>query len=144
MIRVMVMVKANEDSEAGVLPSEQLLTEMGAYNEALVKAGVMVAGDGLKPSSAGARVRFSGSQRTVIDGPFIETKELIAGYWIWQVESLDEAIEWVKRCPNPMGVESEIEIRPIFEADDFGEAFTPELREQEERLRAQVAAQQST
>jgi hypothetical protein len=144
MMRVMVMVKANEDSEAGVLPSEQLLTEMGAYNEALVKAGVMVAGDGLKPSSAGARVRFSGSQRTVIDGPFIETKELIAGYWIWQVESLDEAIEWVKRCPNPMGVESEIEIRPIFEADDFGEAFTPELREQEERLRAQVAAQQST
>ena len=143
-MRVMVMIKANEDSEAGVMPSEQLLTEMGAFNEELVKAGVMLDGDGLKPSSEGARVRFSGSERTVIDGPFVETKELIAGYWIWQVESLDEAIEWVKRCPNPMGVESEIEIRPIFEAEDFGEEFTPELREQEERLRAQLASQQGT
>jgi hypothetical protein len=142
-MRVMVIIKANEDSEAGVMPSEQLLTEMGAFNEELVKAGVMLDGDGLKPSSAGARVRFSGSQRTVIDGPFVETKELIAGYWIWQVESLDEAIEWVKRCPNPMNGESEVEIRPIFEAEDFGEEFTPELREQEERLRAQLSARQS-
>jgi hypothetical protein len=141
-MRVMVIIKANEDSEAGVMPSEQLLKEMGAFNEELVKAGVMLDGDGLKPSSEGARVRFSGSQRTVIDGPFVETKELIAGYWIWQVKSLDEAIEWVKRCPNPMEGESEIEIRPIFEAEDFGEAFTPELREQEERLRAQLSAQQ--
>jgi len=141
-MRVMVLIKADQDSEAGVMPSEQLLTEMGAFNEALVKAGLMLAGEGLKPSSAGVRVRFSGSQRTVTDGPFAETKELIAGYWVWQVASLDEAIEWVKRCPNPMGVESEIEIRPIFEAEDFGEAFTPELREQEERLRERVAAQQ--
>ena len=141
-MRVMVLIKASQESEAGVLPSEQLLTEMGAFNEELVKAGVMLAGDGLKPSSAGARVRFSGSRRTVTHGPFAETTELIAGYWIWQVESLDEAIEWAKRCPNPMGGESEIEIRPIFEAEDFGEALTPELREQEERLRAQVAAQQ--
>src|SRR3712207_197658 len=140
-MRVMVLIKADQDSEAGVMPSEQLLTEMGAFNEELVKAGVMLAGDGLKPSSAGARVRFSGSERTVIDGPFAETKELIAGYWIWQVESLDEAIAWVKRCPNPMGVESEIEIRPLFEAEDFGEEFTPELREQEERLRAQLKEQ---
>jgi len=144
MMRVMVIIKANEESEAGVMPSEQLLTEMGAFNEELVKAGVMLDGDGLKPSSEGARVRFSGSQRTVIDGPFVETKELIAGYWIWQVESLDEAIEWVKRCPNPMSGESEIEIRPIFEAEDFGEEFTPELREQEERLRAQLSAQQGS
>jgi len=143
-MRVMVMIKANEDSEAGVMPSEQLLTEMGAFNEELVKAGVMLDGDGLKPSSEGARVRFSGSQRTVIDGPFVETKELIAGYWIWQVESLDEAIEWVKRCPNPMDGESEIEIRPFFEAEDFGKEFTPELREQEERLRAQLSAKQDT
>jgi hypothetical protein len=141
-MRVMVIVKADEDSEAGVMPSEDLLKEMGAYNEELVKAGIMLDGDGLKPSSAGARVRFSGSQRTVIDGPFAETKELIAGYWIWKVDSLDEAIAWVKRCPNPMGVESEIEIRPFFEAEDFGEAFTPELREQEDRLRARLAAQQ--
>ena len=141
-MRVMVLIKADQDSEAGVMPSEQLLTEMGAFNEELVKAGVMLDGDGLKPSSAGARVRFSGSQRTVTDGPFAETKELIAGYWIWQVGSLDEAIEWVKRCPNPMGSESEIEIRPLAEAEDFGEAFTPELREQEDRLRAEVAAQQ--
>jgi len=143
-MRIMVMIKANEDSEAGVMPSEQLLTEMGAFNEELVKAGVMLDGDGLKPSSEGARVRFSGSQRTVIDGPFVETKELIAGYWIWQVESLDEAIEWVKRCPNPMGGESEIEIRPFFEAEDFGKEFTPELREQEERLRAQLSAKQDS
>lgn len=141
-MRVMVIVKATPESEAGVLPSEQLLTEMGAFNEELVKAGLMLAGDGLKPSSAGARVRFSGSRRTVIDGPFAETKELIAGYWVWQVGSLDEAIAWAKRCPNPMAGESELEIRPIFEAEDFGAAFTPELREQEERLRAQVAAQQ--
>ena len=141
-MRVMVIVKADEDSEAGVMPSEQLLTEMGAFNEELVKAGIMLDGDGLKPSSAGARVRFSGEKRTLIDGPFPETKELIAGYWIWQVDSLDEAIAWAKRCPNPMGVESELEIRPFFEADDFGEAFTPELREQEDRLRAQLAAQQ--
>jgi hypothetical protein len=141
-MRVMVMVKANEDSEAGVMPSEQMLTEMGAYNEELVKAGVMLAGDGLKPSSEGARVNFSGAKRTVTDGPFAETKELIAGYWIWEVDSLDEAIEWAKRCPNPMGVESTLEIRPFFEADDFGEEFTPELREQEERLRARVAEQQ--
>jgi hypothetical protein len=141
-MRVMVIIKANKDSEAGVMPSEQLLTEMGAYNEELVKAGIMLAGDGLKPSSAGARVRFSGSQRSVTHGPFAETTELLAGYWIWQVASLDEAIEWVKRCPNPMGVESEIELRPIFEAEDFGDEFTPELREQEERLRAQLEAQQ--
>ncbi len=141
-MRVMVIIKANEESEAGVMPSEQLLTEMGAFNEELVKAGVMLAGDGLKPSAAGARVRFSGSQRTVIDGPFAETKELIAGYWIWQVESLDEAIEWVKRCPNPMEGDSEIEIRQVFEADDFGDEFTPELREAEERIRAQAQANQ--
>jgi hypothetical protein len=133
MMRVMVLVKSTEESEAGVMPSDRLLREMGAFNEELVKAGVMLAGDGLKPSSAGARVRFSGSRRTVIDGPFIETKELIAGFWVWQVDSLEEAIEWVKRCPNPMNGESEIEIRPIFEADDFGEALTPEPR-------AQVAA----
>jgi len=139
-MRVMVLVKADKDSEAGVLPDEKLLTEMGNYNEELVKAGVMLAGEGLHPSSKGARVKFSGEKRTVIDGPFAETKELIAGFWLWQVKSMEEAIEWVKRCPNPMGVESEIEIRPVFEADDFGPAFTPELREQEERLRAQTAA----
>jgi hypothetical protein len=141
-MRVMVIVKATADSEAGVMPSEQLLREMGNFNEELVKAGIMLAGDGLHPSSKGKRVRFSGSQRTVIDGPFAETKELIAGYWIWQVKSMDEAIEWVKRCPNPMPGDSEIEIRPAFEAEDFGEEFTPELREQEERLRAQVAERQ--
>jgi hypothetical protein len=138
----MVMVKASKDSEAGVLPDEQLLTEMGKYNEELVKAGVMLAGEGLQASSKGARVRFSGDKRTVIDGPFAETKELIAGFWLWQVQSMDEAIEWVKRCPNPMGVESEIEIRQVFEADDFGAEFTPELREQEERMRAQMVAKQ--
>jgi hypothetical protein len=139
-MRVMVLVKANEESEAGVLPSEQMLTEMGAYNEELVKAGVMLAGEGLKPSSAGARIHFSGDKRMVTDGPFAETKELLAGFWIWQVNSLDEAIAWAKRCPNPTGAESVLEIRPIFEDDDFGEAFTPELREQEARLRAQLAS----
>jgi hypothetical protein len=136
----MVMVKATQDSEAGVMPSEQLLTEMGAYNEELIKAGIMLAGEGLHPSSKGARVRFSGDQRTVIDGPFAETKELVAGYWLWQVRSMDEAIEWLKRCPNPMPGESEIEIRPVFEAEDFGAEFTPELREQEERQRAALEA----
>ncbi len=137
-MRVMVIVKATEESEAGVMPSEQLLTEMGNYNEELVKAGIMLDGDGLKPSSQGARVRFSGKERTVVDGPFAETKELIAGYWIWQVRSMDEAIEWVKRCPNPMSGPSEIEIRPFFEMEDFGEEFTPEAREQEARLRAEL------
>jgi hypothetical protein len=134
----MILVKATKDSEAGVMPSEQLLTEMGKFNEELVKAGVMLAGEGLHPSSKGARVRFSGSKRTVIDGPFTETKELVAGFWLWQVKSKEEAIEWVKRCPNPMPGESEIEIRQIFEAEDFGAALTPELREQEERLRAKL------
>jgi hypothetical protein len=138
-MRFMVLVKADKDSEAGVLPNEQLLAEMGKFNEELVKAGVMLAGEGLHPSSKGARVKFSGEKRTVIDGPFTEAKELIAGYWIWQVSSKEEAIEWVKRCPNPMGGESEIEIRQVFEAEDFGAEFTPELREQEERLRAQMA-----
>jgi hypothetical protein len=140
-MRVMVIVKANEDSEAGVMPSEQLLTEMGNYNEELVKAGIMLAGEGLHPSSKGKRVRFAGSSRSVVDGPFAETKELIAGFWIWQVASMAEAVEWVKRCPNPMPGESEIEIRPVFEADDFGADFTPELREQEERLRRQIDEQ---
>lgn len=139
-MRVMVMVKATADSEAGIMPGEQLLTEMGAFNEELVKAGVMLAGEGLHPSAKGARVRFSGASRTVIDGPFAETKELVAGYWLWQVRSMDEAIEWVKRCPNPMLTDSEIEIRPVFEAEDFGAEFTPELREQEDRLRAQMQA----
>ncbi|MGH6643810.1 MAG: YciI family protein, partial [Bradyrhizobium sp.] len=137
-MRVMVIVKASKDSEAGVMPSEKLLTDMGKFNEELVKAGIMLAGDGLHPSSKGKRVRFSGSKRTVIDGPFAETKELIAGYWMWQVKSMDEALDWVKRCPNPMEGESDIEIRPVFEAEDFGAEFTPELREQEERLRAQI------
>ena len=135
-MKVMVLVKATEDSEAGVMPSEQLLTEMGQYNEALVKAGIMLAGEGLHPSSKGARVQFSGTNRSVTDGPFAETKELVAGYWIWQVQSMAEAIEWVKRCPNPMPGESAIEIRPIFTAEDFGESFTPELRAQEERIRS--------
>ena len=143
-MRFMVIVKANKDSEAGVLPDEKLLADMGKFNEELAKAGVMLAGEGLQPSSKGARVRFSGAKRTVIDGPFAETKELIAGCWLWQVKSKEEAIEWVKRSPfglvdNPYGNDAEIEIRQIFEAEDFGEAFTPELREQEERLRAQVA-----
>ena len=140
-MRFMIIVKANKDSEAGIMPDEKLLTEMGKYNEELVKAGIMVAGEGLHPSSKGARVRFSGRERTVIDGPFSETKELIAGFWLWQVKSKEEAIEWVKRCPNPMSGESEIEIRQIFEAEDFGAEFTPELREQEERLRAQIEKQ---
>ena len=139
-MRFIVMVKASAESEAGVLPSQELLTEMGKFNEELVKAGVMLEGEGLQPSSKGVRVKFSGAKRTVIDGPFAETKELIAGFWIWQVRSKEEAIEWAKRCPNPTGAEGELEIRQIFEADDFGAEFTPELREQEERLRAQVAA----
>jgi hypothetical protein len=137
-MRVMVIVKANKDTEAGVMPSEELLREMGNYNEQLVKAGIMLAGEGLHPSSKGARIKFSGSNRTVIDGPFAETKELIAGFWLWQVKSMQEAIDWAKRCPNPTGEESVLEIRPIFEASDFGEEFTPELREQEDRIRAQA------
>ncbi len=141
-MRVMVIIKANNDSEAGVLPDEKLLTEMGQFNEELVKAGVMLAGEGLHPSSKGKRVRFSGAKRTVIDGPFAETKELIAGFWLWQVKSMEEAIEWVKRSPHPFpGTESEVEIRQIFEAEDFGAEFTPELREQEDRLRAQIEKQ---
>jgi hypothetical protein len=139
----MVLVKATRDSEAGVLPSEQLFAEMGRFNEDLVKAGVMQAGEGLQPSSKGARVRFSGKDRKVIDGPFAETKELVAGFWIWKCASLQEAIDWVKRCPNPMPGDSEIEIRQIFEAEDFGEALTPELRKQEERLRAQMDDQKA-
>jgi hypothetical protein len=140
-MRFMILVKADKNSEAGVMPSQQLLTDMGKFNEELVNAGIMLAGEGLHPSSKGARVRFSGSKRTVIDGPFAETKELIAGFWLWQVKSKDEAIEWVKRMPNPMpGTETEIEIRQVFEADDFGEALTPELRAQEEDLRARSAS----
>ncbi len=140
-MRFMVMVKANKDSEKGVLPDKKLLADMGKYNEELMKAGVMLAGEGLQPSSKGARVRFSGSKRTVIDGPFTETKELVAGFWLFQVKSKQEAIEWVKRAPNPFpGAESEIEIRQVFEADDFGAEFTPELRKQEERIRAQTAS----
>jgi hypothetical protein len=137
-MRVMVIVKATKDSETGVMPSQELLTAMGKYNEELVKAGVMLAGEGLHPSAKGKRVRFSGSKRTVINGPFAETKELVAGFWLWQVKSLEEAVEWVKRCPNPMPGDSDIEIRPVFEAEDFGAEFTPELREQEERLRARA------
>jgi hypothetical protein len=137
-MKVMVMVKATQDSETGVMPSEQLLTEMGQYNEELVKAGILLAAEGLHPSSKGARVQFSGSNRTVTDGPFTETKELVAGYWLWQVNSMEEAIAWVKRCPNPMPGDSEIEIRPVFEVEDFGEEFTPELRDQEERIRAEA------
>ena len=140
-MRFMVIVKATKDSEAGKLPDQKLLAEMGNFNEQLVKAGIMEAGEGLQASSKGARVRFSGAKRTVTDGPFTETKELIAGFWLWQVKSKEEAIEWVKRCPNPFpGTESDIEIRQVFEAADFGAEFTPELRDQEERLRAQVAA----
>jgi len=139
-MRFMVMVKATGDSEAGLMPTEQMLAEMGEYNEELVKAGVMLAGEGLHPSSKGARVRFSGDKRTVIDGPFAETKELVAGFWLFQVKSKEEAIEWVKRCPNPMPGDSEIEIRQIFEAEDFGPEFTPELRAQEDRIRAQAEA----
>lgn len=139
-MRVMVMVKATPQSEAGVMPSKQLLTEMGQFNEALVKAGILLAGEGLHPSAKGVRVRFAGKARSVVDGPFAETKELVAGFWLWQVRSMDEAIEWIKRCPNPHAGESEIEIRPVFEAEDFGAEFTSELREQEARLRAQAAA----
>lgn len=134
----MVMLKATADSEAGVMPSRELLEAMGKFNEELVQAGVMLAGDGLRPSSHGARVAFDGAQRRVIDGPFAETRELVAGFWLWQVRSLDEAIEWVKRCPNPMPGPSEIEIRPLFEAEDFGDALTPELRAQEDRLRERL------
>jgi len=137
-MRVMVIVKATKDSEAGVLPSRELLEQMGKFNQELVKAGVLLAGDGLRPSSQGKRVRFSGDKRTVIDGPFAESKELIAGYWLWQVRSMEEAVEWVKRCPNPH--EKEIEIRQVFEAEDFGPALTPELRQQEEQMRAQAGA----
>ena len=139
-MRFVAMVKANKDSEAGVLPSEELLTEMGKFNEELVKAGMLLGAEGLQPSSKGARVKFSGPKRIVIDGPFAETKELIAGFWILQAKSKEEVIEWIKRCPNPMAGESEIEIRQVFEADDLGEGFTPELREAEERMRKQVAA----
>jgi len=138
-MRVMVMVKATKESEAGVMPSEELLTAMGKFNEELVAAGVMQAGEGLHPSSKGKRVRFSGANRTVIDGPFSATNELIAGFWLWQVKSMDEAVEWVKRCPNPAPSESEIEIRPLFEAEDFGAELTPELRAQEERLRDEMS-----
>jgi hypothetical protein len=141
-MRFMIFIKATKDSEAGKMPSQQLLAEMGKFNEELVRAGVMVAGEGLHPSSKGARVRFSGKQRTVIDGPFTETKELIAGFWLWQVKSKEEAIEWVKRCPTPHYEAGEIEIRQVFEAEDFGAEFTPELREQEERLRAQIGTKQ--
>ncbi|WP_042885782.1 YciI family protein [Cupriavidus necator] len=137
-MRVMVMVKATSDSEAGKMPSTELLAAMGNFNEELIKAGVMLAGEGLHPSVKGKRVRFSGEQRTVTDGPFPQTNELVAGFWLWQVKSMDEAVEWVRRCPNPMEGESEIEIRPLFEVEDFGAEFTPELRAQEERLRAEV------
>lgn len=138
-MRFMIVIKASKDSEAGVMPSQQLLTEMGKFNEELVKAGVLLAGEGLHPSSKGARVRFSGAKRTVIDGPFAETKELIAGFWLWKVKSKEEAIEWVKRCPNPQNEETEVEIRQVFEAEDFGPELTPELKKQEACLRAQVA-----
>ena len=142
-MRVMVIVKATKNSEAGVMPSEKLFADMGKFNEELVKAGVMLAGDGLQPSRKGKRVRFSGGKKTVIDGPFAETKELIAGFWIWQVKSMDEALEWARRCPDPSpGEDGELEIRPLFEADDFGKEFTPELRAQEERLRAEILRQQ--
>ena len=139
-MRVMVIVKATKDSEAGMLPTKELFEAMGKYNEELVKAGIMLAGDGLKPSSAGKRVRFSGTKRTVTDGPFTETKELVAGYWIWEVRSMEEAVEWLKRCPNPMPGESDVEIRPFFEAADFGENFTPEAQERVKRLREEVAS----
>ena len=141
-MKVMVIVKATPDSEAGVMPSEQLMTEMGNYNEELVKAGIMLAGEGLHPSSKGKRILFSGTGRSGTDGPFAETKELIAGFWLWQVKSMDEAVEWVKRCPNPMNEDSIVEIRPVFEMEDFGAEFTPELREQEQRLRDQLEGTQ--
>ena len=139
-MKVMVMVKASASSEAGIMPKEDLLAAMGRYNEELVKAGVMLAGEGLHPSRRGKRVRFSGDKRSVIDGPFTETKELVSGFWLWQVKSIEEAVEWVKRCPNPMPEDSEIEIRPVFEAEDFGAELTPELRAQEEQLRAKIKA----
>ena len=142
-MRVMVLVKADEQSEAGQMPSTEMLEAMGSYNEELVKAGVMVAGEGLHPSSKGVRVRFSGEERSVVDGPFAETKELLAGFWLWEVRDMDEAIEWAKRCPNPTGDESMLELRPVFEAEDFGDELTPELREQEDRLRRQIEEQQS-
>jgi hypothetical protein len=138
-MRFMIMVKATKDSEAGVMPSEELLSAMGKYNEELAKAGILLAGEGLQASSKGARVRFSGPKRTVVDGPFAETKELVAGFWMWKVKSKEEAIEWVKRCPNPMPGDSEIEIRQVFEAEDFGEQFTPELKERAERVYTQVS-----
>jgi len=137
-MRVIVMVKATKESEAGVMPDEKILTEMGNFNDQLVKAGIMLAGEGLHPTSKGKRVRFSGTKRTVIDGPFAETKELVAGFWLWQVKSMEEAVEWVKRCPNPFPVESEIEIRQVYEAEDFGDEYTPELRAQEDRQRAEI------
>lgn len=142
-MRVMVIVKATKNSEAGVMPSEQLLADMGKYNEELVKAGIMLAGDGLHPSVKGKRIQFTGSQRNIVDGPFAETKELIAGYWIWQVRSMEEAVEWARRCPDPMpGEEGELELRPLFEAEDFGQEYTPELRERDEQLRRQIEQQQ--
>ena len=141
-MRFMILIKASKESEAGVLPSQALLTEMGQFNEELVKAGVMLAGEGLQPSSKGARVKFAGAKRTVVDGPFAETKELIAGFWLWEVKSMDEALAWVKRIPNPTGVEGEVEIRQVFEADDFGANLTPEARKREERVRSQAAARQ--
>jgi hypothetical protein len=143
-MRVVVLIKASERSEAGEMPSQELLEQMTAYNEELVKAGVMLAGDGLHPSSKGVRVEFSGSERKVLDGPFAETKELLAGYWVWQVKSMDEAIEWVKRIPNPEGEHSVVEIRPVFEAEDFGEEFTPELREREREIERQLRAKTET
>ena len=142
-MRVMVLVKANEDTEAGTPPDTEMLTEMGKFNEELVKAGIMLDGEGLHPSSRGARIQFSGDKRNVIDGPFTETKELIAGYWLWQVRDMDEAIEWAKRCPNPTGEESVLELRPVFELDDFGDNVTPEVRERDERLRREIEEQQS-
>ena len=141
-MRFIVMVKATKDSEAGVMPSTKLLEDMGKFNEELVKAGIMLAGEGLHPSSRGKRVRFSGTNRTVVDGPFAETKELMAGYWLWQVKSMDEAVEWLKKCPNPHNGVSEVELRPVFEAEDFGAEFTPELRERDQRLRGQIEARQ--
>jgi len=139
-MRVMVIVKATKESEAGIMPSEKLLTDMGKFNDELIKAGIMLAGEGLHPSSRGKRIQFSGTTRAVVDGPFAETKELVAGFWLWQVRSMEEAVEWVKRCPNPHPTDSEIEIRRVFEAEDFGPAFTPELQAQEERQRAAIAA----
>jgi len=144
-MRVIVMVKATKASEAGEMPSEKLLADMGRFNEELVKAGVMLAGEGLHPSSRGKRVRFSGGKKTLVDGPFTETKELVAGYWLWQVKSMEEAIEWVRRCPDPMpGEEAEIEVRPVFEAEDFGKEFTPELRARDERLRVELERQRKS